>query len=391
MSEQTTRLLDLWMPPEDAGPAVGCLATTFTFEPDFFEEQCVGRFLGMQSLPGEGDVFDDIGALLEREERLKEVPVSVVADRGLNPDSRSLRWDLLSATCPTGVMHAKVVLLHWENVVRFVVSSANLARGAYRSSIELATALDFRDGSDVPRPTAVDLFAAMEVVLGQTPRDLAATGPRQRAEGIVRRASESVSALELRDRPRRGDPHLAVVRPRRDNDALAGMMGVWNGSGPPVHASVMSPFFDTGKGPGAERAARLLVETLSKRSASVQFIVAVEDRGGKPLVRMPEVIATVMPARVKSEIVDVRQPVPDEPRGLHGKLIVLERPDWVVGLIGSSNFTAAGLWAGGSGNTEVGIAVGAAPSSRVGKALRRLVLAGGPVTDDAECEPLDDP
>ena len=35
-----TRLLELWQPPDEAGPAVGCFATSFTFEADFFVEDC---------------------------------------------------------------------------------------------------------------------------------------------------------------------------------------------------------------------------------------------------------------------------------------------------------------------------------------------------------------
>jgi hypothetical protein len=48
----------------------------------------------------------DIGYLIEQEEKLAETPVCVVADRSLNPDSRSLRWDILGVGAPTGVMQA---------------------------------------------------------------------------------------------------------------------------------------------------------------------------------------------------------------------------------------------------------------------------------------------
>ena len=37
------RVLDLWNSPEDAGEALVCLATTFTFDAAFFETECVGR------------------------------------------------------------------------------------------------------------------------------------------------------------------------------------------------------------------------------------------------------------------------------------------------------------------------------------------------------------
>lgn len=58
------RILDAWVPPEDAGDAMGCLATTYTFEAAFFEAECLGRFLGLETDP------DESGAayLIEREE-----------------------------------------------------------------------------------------------------------------------------------------------------------------------------------------------------------------------------------------------------------------------------------------------------------------------------------
>lgn len=41
---ESRKLLEAWLPPEGAGRPVACLATSFTFDPDFFETQCLGRF-----------------------------------------------------------------------------------------------------------------------------------------------------------------------------------------------------------------------------------------------------------------------------------------------------------------------------------------------------------
>jgi hypothetical protein len=40
------------------------VTTTFTFDPDFFEQQCLGRFLGLDTRPGEA--AGDLAFLLER-------------------------------------------------------------------------------------------------------------------------------------------------------------------------------------------------------------------------------------------------------------------------------------------------------------------------------------
>ena len=56
MSRRTQRdnqstMLDLWRPPTGAGDPVGCLASTYTFSPGLFDEQCLGRLLGIESEP----------------------------------------------------------------------------------------------------------------------------------------------------------------------------------------------------------------------------------------------------------------------------------------------------------------------------------------------------
>jgi hypothetical protein len=39
------KLLDAWVPPQNAGDSVGCIATSYTFSPVFYEEECLSRFL----------------------------------------------------------------------------------------------------------------------------------------------------------------------------------------------------------------------------------------------------------------------------------------------------------------------------------------------------------
>ena len=70
------RLLDYWSPPEGAGDPVACLATTFTFDADFFTQDCLARFLSLSTVASEGDRISSIVALLEEEDRLSEAQVS---------------------------------------------------------------------------------------------------------------------------------------------------------------------------------------------------------------------------------------------------------------------------------------------------------------------------
>ena len=67
-------LLESWRPPHDAGDPVGCLTTTFTFDAGFFEEECLARFLEIDSLPDR----EGLAYLLERENRLGPVYAGVL-------------------------------------------------------------------------------------------------------------------------------------------------------------------------------------------------------------------------------------------------------------------------------------------------------------------------
>ena len=57
-----TPLLDFWQKPADAGEPVALLATTYALEPDFFEQNCLARFLEVSSVNEETKSVDDIVA-----------------------------------------------------------------------------------------------------------------------------------------------------------------------------------------------------------------------------------------------------------------------------------------------------------------------------------------
>jgi hypothetical protein len=91
------KILNAWSAPDTAGDPVGCVATSFTFSPVFFEEECLGRFLRLETDPVEdGPLY-----LVEREEKLSQVAcAAALVDQHHCQGSRSLRWDLLSARMP---------------------------------------------------------------------------------------------------------------------------------------------------------------------------------------------------------------------------------------------------------------------------------------------------
>lgn len=137
------KILDAWIPSEDAGDPVGCAATSFTFSPVLFEEDCLGRFLQLET-----DATEDGPAyLIEREEKLSQlICAAALVDQHHAHGMRSLRWDLLPARLSPGILHAKVSLLLWSRRARLIVASANLTVDGYRRNHEVFGALDYFEG-----------------------------------------------------------------------------------------------------------------------------------------------------------------------------------------------------------------------------------------------------
>ena len=140
LDQTRARLLDLWTGEEAFGRALGCVTTSFTFDAELFEEQCLARFLSIQSNPNETAK----AYLIEREEKLSQCFACVLVDSAHAAPDRSLRWHMLPVTLPRGgVLHAKLTLLAWENCIRVLIGSANLTEPAYRRNQEVMAALDF--------------------------------------------------------------------------------------------------------------------------------------------------------------------------------------------------------------------------------------------------------
>jgi len=81
------------------------VTTSFTFDAALFEEQCLARFLSIQSNPNETAK----AYLIEREEKLSQCFACVLVDGAHAAPDRSLRWHMLPVTLPRGgVLHAKL-------------------------------------------------------------------------------------------------------------------------------------------------------------------------------------------------------------------------------------------------------------------------------------------
>jgi hypothetical protein len=166
-SEQTrARLLDLWTGEEAFGRPLGCVATSFTFDAEHFEEQCLARFLSIQSNPNETAK----AYLIEREEKLAQCFACVLVDGAHATANRSLRWHMLPVRLQGGgILHAKLTLLVWENFMRVLIGSANLTEPAYRRNQEVMATLDFGAESNAAPELLRACIAFLHRVRGYAP------------------------------------------------------------------------------------------------------------------------------------------------------------------------------------------------------------------------------
>ena len=353
-------MLELWRPPTDAGEPIGCLATTYTFTPGLFDEWCLGSFLEIESDPDR----EDLAFLLERENRLGSVYAGVLVDHTQAGVEHSLRWDVLPVRVRAGKQHAKLSLLAWSRHIRIIVASANLTEQGYRTNHEVAATVDLS-----PTEANRDLLMQATIFL----RDLIALVPgAQDGTPEVQRASAYLSEVERQAdawrRPRRKTAvrqQLACTLPavpsgRGPRSSLHEVVTVCRSHGKSPHeAWVASPFFDVDDDSG--RVAAALCKSMARgRTRKVRFCVpASRDEGkiGVPRLSAPRAIRTT-PLQYRGHVSVAALPDfdGDKNRRLwHAKMLALRGDGYTALLIGSSNFTCAGMGAASHRNAETNL------------------------------------
>jgi phosphatidylserine/phosphatidylglycerophosphate/cardiolipin synthase-like enzyme len=383
------RLLEAWEPPSDAGHPLACVATSFTFDADFFETECIGRFLGLSWQREAGTDVEQLASLLEQEGALRSARVTALVDRSVNPEKRSLSWDVLPVGIRGGLLHAKVALLGWENAVRIVVGSANLTPAGYREQVEAAVVMDVAKGCQIPFSLVEQTLRAVRALIARANGSVDEPGAKQRAEESLEIITRQVRDSALPEYGRRRSPRVAVTLSAPGQPALKALDEVWAKRGPPRTATILSPFFDSE--PGQDSATRVVVDRMARTGpARLRFVLPTDVRQAATLVRAPRSLGADVPHRLGPEFYRFGMADP-EPRRLHAKVIVLESDEWVAAIVGSSNFTRAGLGlSSGFGHLEVNFAIGCATGSRLARELAELIPIGSRLTPGEDEWELDE-
>jgi hypothetical protein len=352
-------MLDLWRPPNRAGDPIGCLATTYTFAPGLFDEQCLARFLEIESEPNR----EDLAFLLERESILGRVYAGVIVDYTQAGVEHSLRWDVLPVRIPGGKQHAKLSVLAWSHHIRVIVASANLTENGYRSNYEVGAAIDIsaQQGNVGLLDQAIvflkDLLLLVPGAAGRPP-ELTRAGvfleevKRQADKWTTPRGRSSIRQQLVFTLPTsagkagRGSLEEAFAECRRRG-------------GSPNSAKLASPFFDDES--GAQSVTASLCKQLA-RGGSRNLTVCVPAKGGDDDNSLPRLAAPIAllltPQKYQTNVTVETLPEldPDKNRRpWHAKMLTFRSESYSALMIGSSNFTGAGMGIGRNRNAEANL------------------------------------
>lgn len=372
------KALDLWEAPAGAGEPLICLATTFTFDATFFETECLGRFLQMDSHPQESE---SVGYLIEREEKLALARVSVLVDRRHATCKESMRWDVLPIAIQGGIQHAKIAVLCWANHARLIVGSGNLTEPGYRKNLEVFGALDAsrHDGGIItPFLASLDFLKAIITrAVGEEGR-----GPRQRAAEMIASVRSHIARWPRIDAGGRVVPVFTGI----GHTIFDQLKEAWPSAGPPRYAYVLSPFYDT-NGYWKEVIEGLGSLMAKRGDRNISFYVPSEDLlDGKLRLGIPRQIVDEAKERADVSVYEVLREQDNEVRLLHAKMLVLANEGWEMTLMGSSNFTRAGLGVDTPDQRPVNFEANLAYLTREGESEIRKLQDVWPAINDEEVD-----
>lgn len=395
-TEVSHKLLDAWVPPEGAGDPLGCIATTFTFDPVFFEEHCLSRFLRLETDPRE----DGAAYLINREEKLAVTRVCVLVDRAHSDGAASARWDVLPVNSPSGIFHPKIALLAWHNWVRLVIGSANLTEPAHRKNQEIFGIIDFHEKGIAPLDALSRSLKFIEQILPFCPGRVNEPGPKTRLLAFLRYIADvskgwETKPLSIWDSAEAEPVFLAPLQGY--DDSIPARLGriIRSHGGPALSACVLSPFFDRTNDKVYPAANDLLTAMTDRGSREIQYMVAHETLlDGRIRLRAPKSLLEKGKKSAEICVYPVDEVIDKEQRPLHAKSVWLWNDRWHVYMIGSSNFTAAGMGVPGHrANFEANLAYVFREDSKIVKLMdETLPPWQDPVDDFAKViwEPIDE-
>jgi hypothetical protein len=366
--------LDHWLPPSDAGAPLACLATTFSIDTDFFEGECLPRFLGVVGRSG-SDAAADAARAFDISRRLAEASVVVVADRNCSPGPRNMRWDLLPATVNGGLFQVRSAVLVWQRALRVIVGSTDLTIAGHSEQMQTTIAFDITNTREMPDAFCDDLANEWRsVVNGLCVGDPRTPGPKQRAVSILDLVHERMLAVKAPSK--RQDVRIALAPARTFLNPLEKRADVWKGA-QPTSVTAMSSSWDADN---RMQGVLALADQLAKRVATnnVRSTTLVVDGGTSRYLRR---------AYIDDVAITIHDLNKRDNRRLHGNAVCYEGRDSVAVMIGSSTMTATGLGLTSPSNRTMNVWLCCDADGTAARRLKSLVPVGEPTGEAVATEP----
>jgi hypothetical protein len=357
-SSSSGAMLELWRPPQAAGEPIGCLTTTYTFTPGLFDEQCLARFLEIESEPNR----EDLAFLIERESRLGGVYAGVLVDHTQAGVEHSLRWDVLPVRLRAGKQHSKLSLLAWSRHLRIILASANLSEPGYRSNYEVAAAVDLTP-TDANADVLADAIAFLRRLVMLVPGAPQHPPEIGRAETFLNHVERQVRGWK-QNRPGRTRQQLVFTLPETGtgNPARSSLEETIEAcrrrGGSPREAWIASPFFDSDDHTSRVTASLCKFMARGGRRDLSFCVPAIRDNPeAVPRLAAPRALFLTPLAYQGNVIVEMLPEVDGDKnrRPWHAKMLALRAEQYSALMIGSSNFTCAGMGVGQYRNAEANL------------------------------------
>lgn len=337
MLKKDTKLLDLWEKPDDAGEAIGCLATSFTFDSGEFEEECLSRFLQLSSNAKDEKTIQ----VLELETRLQQLgAVTAFVDAHNASGKRSPRWSIAPVHVAGAVFHPKVQLLVWSKWVRIIIGSANLSLSGLRYNTELAVSFDYADEQSSSLDFALDVLKFFRRINKES---MSSEKSQENVISLIDKAEALLKGFSLYK------PYYSYffVPTIPKGKSVLEQISEIRGSNSFVEAYVESPSFDLPetKNEAAEQVWSLLNGRSSEPLVTYNLQGRVDANGTYDIIAPKSLIVD---GRADSTVIKVYEAKKSDKgdfhgRMLHSKLLAFVGDKKSVILVGSSNFSTLGL------------------------------------------------
>ena len=338
MLKKDVKFLDLWEKPDEAGEAIGCLCTSFTFDSGEFEEECLSRFLKLSSDAKNEKTIQ----VLELETRLQQLgTVTAFVDAHNASGKRSPRWTIAPVHVVGAVFHPKVQLLVWSKWVRIIIGSANLSLAGLRYNTELAVPFDYADNQPANLEFALDVLKFFKRINKEA---MSSEKSQGNVLSLIEKAEALLKAFEL-ERPEYSYYFVPTI-PKTISvfEQIAEIKKQYILD----HAFVESPSFDLPE--TKNEAAEQIWDLLRKNGeALVTYnLQGREDKKQKSFdIIAPESLTKTTRANqlVKVRMYEAKKSERGDFHGrmLHSKLLAFVGDKKSLVMIGSSNFSTLGL------------------------------------------------